>query len=521
MNRKLIYIALVLGASLLAILLLKDDVSLVFDEPIINDAGEYVIDLTEEGFVPDNIIINVGDTVRFTTSMDRPFWPASNIHPHHDVYPEFDPKRPIDPSDSWAFSFDKPGRWAFHDHIYAYFSGSVFVSDDDFTFEEVSKCFEFKSLRSYERKGCFEDFNVNYISFMSANDAFTVLQRAYELDPALAHSFDGCHQHSHVIGDIAYQEYLELDSVKEANWSEELITMCGAGFVHGFLEHYTEGLSDLSSVNDFCIALGDAYPERSNIILSNCYHGVGHGFIIKPAYNSKEWGDDIAIAKPAIEKCRENIAEYGYLALERCYSGVLNSIAFWEATDLYGLSREEQKQYPFKLCDALGEDVRELCYMEESGVFANELNFDFRLVMEKYGEHLTDYEKKAAMISATVPAYLYENTDGLDDDGFIDFCREVDEEIRYDCVEALVEGYLSGSVRTDGYLDAIELCQNDKLDNDEKTICYSRLFLRGVFIYPIDLMENICSEFEEEYKYICDFGDETLPINYLDSLKRR
>ena len=83
--------------------------------------------LTDEGFVPQNIRIKQGTTVRFTTTRSDEFWPASNPHPTHSLYPAFDPKEPIEPSDSWSFTFDRVGVWGYHDHIRAYYTGIIQV----------------------------------------------------------------------------------------------------------------------------------------------------------------------------------------------------------------------------------------------------------------------------------------------------------------------------------------------------------------------------------------------------------
>lgn len=83
--------------------------------------------LTDSGFVPSEFTITKGGTVTFSTDRGVSFWPASNLHPDHGIYPAFDPKRPLDPKETWAFTFDRPGDWAFHDHLRSYFTGTVHV----------------------------------------------------------------------------------------------------------------------------------------------------------------------------------------------------------------------------------------------------------------------------------------------------------------------------------------------------------------------------------------------------------
>ena len=66
----------------------------------------------------------------FANESDTFFWPASNIHPTHQIYPEFDSKAPIESGDSWAFTFDRPGFWRYHNHLGPERSGLVVVSGE-------------------------------------------------------------------------------------------------------------------------------------------------------------------------------------------------------------------------------------------------------------------------------------------------------------------------------------------------------------------------------------------------------
>lgn len=86
-----------------------------------------VIVLTDDGFVPDVVTIEKGGTVTFTTTRKRSFWPASDTHPSHGLYSEFDPLRPVEPGEKWTLVFDKVGSWGFHDHLRSYYVGTIHV----------------------------------------------------------------------------------------------------------------------------------------------------------------------------------------------------------------------------------------------------------------------------------------------------------------------------------------------------------------------------------------------------------
>lgn len=91
--------------------------------------GSTVVTLTKDGYVPDRVTIKKGDTITFKTTNGKLFWPASNLHPSHALYPEFDPKAPIQADESWSFTFMVPGTHPFHDHLAPYYTGVITVTE--------------------------------------------------------------------------------------------------------------------------------------------------------------------------------------------------------------------------------------------------------------------------------------------------------------------------------------------------------------------------------------------------------
>lgn len=116
-------ISVVAGATYL--LILRQDA----DEKVVDLRGqsEVSVVLRDRGFEPRDLRISQGTKVTFSTDRDHKFWPASNSHPSHTLYPEFDPKHLIEPGDTWSFTFERVGRWGFHDHVRSYFTGTIYV----------------------------------------------------------------------------------------------------------------------------------------------------------------------------------------------------------------------------------------------------------------------------------------------------------------------------------------------------------------------------------------------------------
>lgn len=92
--------------------------------------GDTVININASGdFSPAEVSIQKGDRVVWVNKSDRFAWPASDVHPTHEIYSEFDPLEPMAPGEVWAFVFEKAGEWRFHDHLRPSKTGVVGVSE--------------------------------------------------------------------------------------------------------------------------------------------------------------------------------------------------------------------------------------------------------------------------------------------------------------------------------------------------------------------------------------------------------
>jgi len=84
--------------------------------------------MSSAGFDPDALLIRPGDSVVFVTTDSGSYWPASVKHPTHTVYPGsafskcgsgeviFDACEGLGESETFEFTFNEVGEWAFHDH---------------------------------------------------------------------------------------------------------------------------------------------------------------------------------------------------------------------------------------------------------------------------------------------------------------------------------------------------------------------------------------------------------------------
>jgi len=81
-------------------------------------SGETVlISMDETGFAPSSVTINVGDTVTFVNDGQAKHWPASDLHPTHEILPDFDSNRGLETGEDYSHTFTKAGTWNCHDHL--------------------------------------------------------------------------------------------------------------------------------------------------------------------------------------------------------------------------------------------------------------------------------------------------------------------------------------------------------------------------------------------------------------------
>ncbi|KKW11494.1 MAG: hypothetical protein UY50_C0012G0013 [Parcubacteria group bacterium GW2011_GWA2_49_9] len=94
------------------------------------DTKETVVTYDANGFSPKSITVKKGETVVFKNETGKPASVASNDHPNHLLYPEFDQyKTDQRGKDEFQFTFEKAGTWQYHDHLNAIMGGTVVVTE--------------------------------------------------------------------------------------------------------------------------------------------------------------------------------------------------------------------------------------------------------------------------------------------------------------------------------------------------------------------------------------------------------
>lgn len=92
------------------------------------------VSYTDAGFDKPKISVMIGTPITFVNKrVQRPMWVASNMHPEHLLYPEFDQGRvlgyePLPKDTTFTFTFNRKGTWEYHDHYDAAQQGTVIVN---------------------------------------------------------------------------------------------------------------------------------------------------------------------------------------------------------------------------------------------------------------------------------------------------------------------------------------------------------------------------------------------------------
>lgn len=479
---KTVSIALVIGAvAAVSFLVSNGDQKAGFlSSP---NASTHIVELRPEGFQPEELTIRKGDTVIFKTTKGSYFWPASNLHPTHNIYAEFDPKEPIGPEESWSFRFDNVGIWKYHDHLAPYFTGVITVIEETDPTGPQTNC-----VKDPESFDCFQDKILAVLEKEGIDATFDALAKLYVEDPRVV---PVCHYLTHNIGLAAYKHYLkDKDSVLTPK-----AAYCANGFYHGFMEAYLTASGDVGKAKEFCVYVGEKLNSSAPDAELQCYHGIGHGAIEASLARLPSARNEEEIIKPALETCEE--AASTDEELYRCTSGVFNAVANFYTTGEFGFEVDEEN--PVWLCDKQPENYQESCYGNMNTVLVWLARHDFQKAIG-FIDHLPE-ERAVSAVRYLANMYTLriarENHQRA-----ISECRLLKENLRVPCIEGFAHGFLENGTPGEEYKDSFAFCRNEFLNEEERDVCFKYALNLGGW-YPIAKAKEICNTVEAEYQKYC------------------
>lgn len=94
--------------------------SITIEDEELDISGEkttHDIIISKNGVSPQNLTIKAGDTVRFTNNDSDLHWPASGVHPTHQICSGFDALHGLKQGEAYSFTFEEPKECPFHGHL--------------------------------------------------------------------------------------------------------------------------------------------------------------------------------------------------------------------------------------------------------------------------------------------------------------------------------------------------------------------------------------------------------------------
>jgi len=332
-------------------------------------ATSTIVLITSSGFSPKSVTVKRGSIVTFKNIDGEAHWPASDAHPSHTVYPEFDPKDDVLPGESWSFVFDKVGEWRFHDHENPLLRGTVTVVSGELQKETVEvkssaegkiKTISAECLKTSADFSCYEKYYENLAQEKGIVAAFADLKERYN---GSAYVRSQCHPLTHVIGHVAVELYPEVSLAYTHGDS-----FCWSGYYHGVMEGIIGKVGKFAVVEKLdSICSGIPGKTTYSFDYYNCVHGLGHGLM---ALTFNELFDSLKIC--------DNLQ--GLWEKQSCYGGVfMENVIVDNKNHFTKYLKPEEPLYP---CNAVEDKYKSSCYMMQTSYMLKVTGSDFKKVFE-------------------------------------------------------------------------------------------------------------------------------------------
>lgn len=453
--------------------------------------ANHTVRMTDEGFEPRELTVNQGESVTFVNEDNVDRWPASNFHPTHTLYPEFDPLKGISAGESWTVKFEKAGTWRMHDHLIPHMTGTITVlGNPDGTntagngpatsteesggglFSGIKNFFiniwkkitggnneastslgnveenllsEFNGLNEKEKYTWLEDISVKE----DPETAWRYIKAAYETSRGVT---GNPHDMAHLVGQLLFKER-GFDGLSTCDPSFAF------GCYHGLMEvafdkdNPREFKANLEKANDGCEAIG----TTTSPTYWSCIHGIGHGIATFREYDMELSMDDCDFLPTGFQTY--------------CRDGVFMEFSISAPPSFYD---RENPLYP---CTVVAENAKSACARSQS-----------KVMMSKFDMELKD-------VAATCI-----------DSG--------NTNITYHCIDSL--GYYVGQT-SGGDEDRIILGCKTIEDNPSAAQCLAAAAGELVFQDYIgwhDSVKEICGSVEGNYRTLCEKRVEQVKKSY-------
>lgn len=437
------------------------------------------VQYNKEGFSPKIVTINKGDVVTFINSSGLSFWPASDLHPSHLVYPEFDSKSALPSGQSWSFEFNKIGKWAFHDHLDPTKIGTVVVKgfpgsllaqrvsqkigdifilikgENEFVTKKIAECSTGLSFESGRQ--CWERAIGDVDKIFGTNAAFDFLQKASSLDPQIQGT---CHYYSEYIGFLAYERFFRGQKPEIYKSAD----ICGYGFYHAFLQELVSHTKDISQAYEYCEGLD--YGGSGSFGKENCIQGMGIGLVFMNA--GVYYGMDDIIVNLSASECGKFFSKDSEIA-DICINGVFSGLAHLYFGD-HGIYLDLKKEDPFWVCRNFDISLQRECYPALSEVVYYSGGEDINKTVNHISAIKDDIARRLTAEKLGIAIYSSGYFKGRQHSPLF-VCKFPDTEVSESCFDGYIKRYIAVEVRAlEGKLKE-EVCEIPDLPDYRKKTC--------------------------------------------------
>lgn len=456
-----------------------------------HDLEERVMLMKEDAYEPKNLTIHVGDTVIFKNVSTDDRWPASNIHPTHEVYPAFDSGKPVTPGANWEFQFTQEGVWRYHDHLVPALTGTITVETEVAErpslrarirvwfarlFERIFKREEKLPPVDKDNAAIFTD-NTLLKSYVKKFGPAETLKQLY----GLSAQYGDCHQQAHEAGRFAYEFF------KEAAF-QTCSAECHSGCYHGAIEAYFQEHGTKDLVKNLHTLCG---PVTNPFFNHQCIHGIGHGLTAWTSYDVPEALKSCDLLPNRQDSC------YTGVFMENIVGGLAKADAEKDPSRADHITQYLSDD-PHMPCNAIEEKYKASCYFYQSSRMLKLFNNDFAKIAAACSEAPAQYHIQCFQSMGRDAGGQNRNNP----EGAIAACAHAASGAnRLDCLAGAVQDSFWDPT---GQTTAIRFCTLLK-DTAEKKRCYDTIIERAPQVLAsTEERKQFCAAIEEPFRPQCE-----------------
>jgi plastocyanin len=425
-------------------------------------------------FTPRRVTILAGERLTFENASYVPIWPASNIHPSHQVYPGFDALGPVEPGATWSYTFDRPGVWRYHNHLAPDQGGVIVVEGELGVAPEDPLIVDIAGL-NFETPG---EIDVGeMIRLFHDDDQLGEFIRRYGpantvhlLSENRAQVGGDCHQRAHDLGRVAYAAFGAAAFSLSGH-------ECQSGGFHGATEALFRDHGAATLGTDVALICGN---RMNSFFRHQCVHGVGHGLMAWTNYELIE----------ALELCESLETDTDQLS---CFSGTFMENVVGGLSGIMGHFTDYLSDDPHYPCNVLDERQMQACYFYQTSRMVQLFGGDFAKVAAACAAapesaHYTCFQSMGRDVGAAARGNPQQA---------VAFCGFVESPgRRSDCLAGAVQDWFWDENGAD---DALSFCTFVE-DGTVRGRCYRTLLDRSQSIYATAAgVDAFCRRIEEWY----------------------